>query len=161
MKRITYLAAAGALVATSGLGAWAANAANAATDDSPAAHVRTTARHGADDPAGHPHHHGADDPAGHHRQASTARHPGSTGTEPGDDNGGVSNTPEPGDDNGGNGEPEPSDDSGGVTNTPEPGDDNGGVTNTPEPGDDNGESGSGSDDGGGHHGGGDDHGSDG
>jgi hypothetical protein len=147
MKRITYLAAAGALVATSGLGAWAANA---ATDDSPAAHVRTTAKHGADDPAGHRHHHGADDRAGHHRHASTARHHGSTGTEPGDDNGGVTDTPEPGDDNGG------------VSNTPEPGDDNGGVSDTPEPGDDNGgDSGSGSDDGGGHHGGGDDHGSDG
>ena len=73
MKRITYLAAAGALVATSGLGAWAANA---ATSDDPASHVQTTHRHGADDPAGHHRHHraddklavakhGADDPAGH------------------------------------------------------------------------------------------------
>ena len=49
MKRITYLAAAGALVATSGLGAYAASA---ATADSPSAQVRTAARHGADDPAG-------------------------------------------------------------------------------------------------------------
>ena len=72
MKRITYLAAAGALVATSGLGAWAANA---ATSDDPAAHVQTTHRHGADDPAGHHRHHrhhGADDPAGHHRTAAAA-----------------------------------------------------------------------------------------
>ena len=38
MNRITYLAAAGALVATSGLGAWAANA---ATDDASSTHVRT------------------------------------------------------------------------------------------------------------------------
>ena len=86
MKRITLLAAAGALVATSGFGVWAANA---ATDDSPSAHVRTTDRQGADDPAGHHRHHGADDPAGHHRhtQAGHDSHP----------------TPEPGDDNGGSG----------------------------------------------------------
>ena len=65
MKRITYLAAAGALVATSGLGAWAANA---ATADSPSGQVTTSARHGADDPAGHHRHHGADDRPGHHRR---------------------------------------------------------------------------------------------
>ena len=130
MKRITYLAAAGALVATSGLGAWAANA---ATSDTPAAHVRTTDRHGADDPAGHHRHHGADDAPGHHRQAGMAAD--RSHAEPGDDNGGMTNAPEPGDDNGG------------VTNAPEPGDDNGGQ--------------SGRDDGG-HHGGDDhDHGSDG
>jgi hypothetical protein len=141
MKRITYLAAAGALVATSGFGAWAANA---ATNDTPAAHVHTTARHGADDPAGHHRHqgaddairhqlrHGADDPAGHQRH----------------------------------GEPEPGDDNGGVTNAPEPGDDNGGDSSGSD--DSGSNSGSGSDDGagdgagdGGHHGGGDDDGSDG
>jgi hypothetical protein len=93
MKRITYLAAAAALVATSGLGAWAANA---ATDDSPAAHIRTAARHGADDPAGHHRHHGADDPAGHHRHAAAGHHSSSSSTGPGDDNGG-SGEPEPGD----------------------------------------------------------------
>jgi hypothetical protein len=60
MKRITYLAAAGALAATSGLGSWAANA---ATDASPAAHVRTTERHGADDTAGQQRH-GAPEPGG-------------------------------------------------------------------------------------------------
>ena len=73
MKRITYLAAAGALVATSGLGAWAADA---ATSDAPTAQVRTiTDRHGADDPAGHHRHHGADD-RGHHRHGADdgARH---------------------------------------------------------------------------------------
>src|SRR6059058_899693 len=102
MKRITYLAAAGALAATSGLGAWAANG---ATRDTPAAHVSIHARTGADDLAGR---HGADDPAGHRSAPWTPR--------PRDNNGGVANTPEPGDDNGG------------VTDTPEPGDDNGGVT---------------------------------
>ena len=89
MNRISYLAAAGALVATSGLGAWAANA---ATSDAPAAHVQTTHRHGADDPAGHHRHHrhhGADDPAGHHRSAAAqVRHRSTATTEPGDDNGG-------------------------------------------------------------------------
>ena len=49
MKRITYLAAAGALVASSGLGAYAASA---ATADGASAQLRTAARHGADDPAG-------------------------------------------------------------------------------------------------------------
>ncbi len=75
MKRITILAAAGALLAFPAIGT---TAAFAATDDS-AAHVRVHARHGADDPAGHHHRHhraddkfavgkhGADDPAGHHR----------------------------------------------------------------------------------------------
>ena len=70
MKRITYLAAAGALVATSGLGAYAADA---ATADSPSAQVRTAARHGADDPAGHHRQHGADDRPGHHRHAPRRR----------------------------------------------------------------------------------------
>ena len=87
MKRITYLAAAGALVATSGLGA---HAAGAATADSPSAQVRTAARHGAEDPAGHHRRHGADDRPGHHR------HHQSASAEPGDDNGGHG-----GDDNGG------------------------------------------------------------
>jgi hypothetical protein len=73
MKRITILAAAGALLAFPVIGT---TAAFAATDDS-ATHVH--AKHGADDPAGHHHRHhraddkfaagkhGADDPAGHHR----------------------------------------------------------------------------------------------
>jgi hypothetical protein len=66
MKRITVLAAAGALLAFPAMGA---TAAFAATDDSPSAHVRVHAKHGADDPAGHHRHHrhGADDPVGHHR----------------------------------------------------------------------------------------------
>jgi hypothetical protein len=145
MKRITYLAVAGALVATSGLGAWTANA---ATDDNPASHDRTTARHGADDPAGHHRHHGADDAIGHHAPHGAddaAGHQGHGELQPGDDHGGPTNTPEPGDDNGG------------LTNTSEPGDDNGGHN---EPGDDNSGSDDGADDSG-HHGGGDDHGSDG
>jgi hypothetical protein len=92
MKRITYLAAAGALVATSGLGAWAANA---ATSDAPAAHTQTSGRQAdgrhqrhAPTAAGH-RHHGASargttattaptTPRGHHR----------SGHEPGDDSGG-------------------------------------------------------------------------
>jgi hypothetical protein len=72
MKRITILAAAGALLAFPAIGT---TAAFAATDDG-AAHVRVHAKHGADDPAGHHRHHraddklavakhGADDPAGH------------------------------------------------------------------------------------------------
>jgi hypothetical protein len=66
MKRITVLAATGALLAFPAMGA---TAAFAATDDSPSAHVRVHAKHGADDPAGHHRHHrhGADDPVGHHR----------------------------------------------------------------------------------------------
>ena len=84
MNRITYLAAAGALVASSGLGAWAADA---ATGDSPTAHVRTTARHGADDGARHHRHHTADHAARHQRHG-----------EPGDDHGGANET---GDDHGG------------------------------------------------------------
>jgi hypothetical protein len=63
MKRITVLAAAGALLAFPAMGA---TAAFAATDDSPSAHVRVHAKHSADDPVGH-HRHGADDPVGHHR----------------------------------------------------------------------------------------------
>ena len=91
MKRITYLAAAGALVATSGLGA---HAAGAATADSPSAQVRSAARHGADDPAGHHRRHGADDRPGHHRRHGADDRPGhhrhhhSASAEPGDDNGG-------------------------------------------------------------------------
>ena len=57
MKRITILAAAGALLAFPAIGT---TAAFAATDDS-AAHVRVHAKHGADDPAGHHRHHRADD----------------------------------------------------------------------------------------------------
>jgi hypothetical protein len=76
MNRIPYLVAAGALVATTGLGAWAADA---ATSDDPAGHVRTTARHGAGDPAGH-HRHGTD--------GNTARHQRHGEPEPGDDHGG-------------------------------------------------------------------------
>src|SRR3954454_21342697 len=133
MNGITYLAAAGALVATSGLGAWAANA---APSDGPSAQEKTTQKHGADDPAGHRHHHrhGADDPAGHHRTAAAqTRHSSAPSSEPGDDHG---NHAEPGDDNGGQGELEPGDDNGGQGEL-EPGHDNGGQ-GKPEPGDDNG-----------------------
>ena len=110
MKRITYLAAAGALVATSGLGAYAADA---ATADSPSAQVRTAARHGADDPAGHHRRHGADDRPGHHRHHGADDRPGHhrhAHPEPGDDRGGHGT--EPGDDHGGHGH-EPGDDHGG------------------------------------------------
>ncbi len=144
MNRITYLAASGVLVASSGLGAWAANA---ATSDSPAAHVHTTARHGADDPAGHHRHHGADDTAGHHRHhgaGTTARQQRHAQPEPGDDHGGLTNAPEPGDDNGGGNETEPGDDNGGANET---GDDHGGQS---------GSDGSDGSDDGGHRGGSDD-----
>jgi hypothetical protein len=63
MKRMTVLAAAGALLAFPAMGA---TAAFAATDDSPSAHVRVHAKHGADDPVGH-HRNSADDPVRHHR----------------------------------------------------------------------------------------------
>jgi hypothetical protein len=133
MHRITYLAAAGALVASSGVGAWAADA---ATGDSPAAHVRTAAAgHGADDTVRHHQRHGADHAARHQRHV-----------EPGDDHGGLTRAPEPGDDNGGVDEIEPGDDNGGV-NEAEPGDDGGGQS-----GDDSGSDDSSSEDGG-HHGG--------
>jgi hypothetical protein len=91
MNRITSLAAAGALVVSSGLGAWAANA---ATTDSAASHVRTTAPHGADDTVHHHRHHhgrGADDTLRHERQAEPRDdHGGARGVEPGDDHGGPS-----------------------------------------------------------------------
>ena len=65
MKRITILAAAGALVATPALGAWAAFA---STDDNPsAAHVHVTDRRGEPEPG--------DDHGGHGE------------LEPGDDHG--------------------------------------------------------------------------
>jgi hypothetical protein len=159
MKRITMLAAAGALFATPALGAWAAFAAD---DDGPSpATVRVTDRgrhsgeaergddhrrhqcHGADHAPGHVRHsgepepaddhgrHGDDDPAGH------VRHSGEP--EPGDDNGGDAEL-EVGDDHGGHGELEPGDDHGGDSRSG---------------GDSAGDSGSRSDDGG-HHGGDDD-----
>jgi len=122
MKRITILAAAGALAVTPALGAWAAFA--AAGDDAPAAtHVRLSDdrrgepepgddhgrhhRHGADDGRHHERHHhrhGADDRTGALRVAREA--------EPGDDRGGHREA-EPGDDHGGRGEAEPGDDHGG------------------------------------------------
>ena len=95
MKRITILAAAGALVATPALGAWAAVASTGGDDKAPAVHSRI-----ADDSGHHQRHtgtddkivvhlrHGADDAAGHQRHSGEA--------EPGDDNGGHG-----GDDNGG------------------------------------------------------------
>src|SRR3954453_15454410 len=75
MKSITILAAAGALVATPALGAWAAHA---ATDDAPAAsHVRVVDDRRGEPEPGHParprHHHrpGADDKvAGHARHGA-------------------------------------------------------------------------------------------
>jgi hypothetical protein len=170
MKRITILAAAGALVATPALGAWAAFG---AADDGPSpANVRVDdrarysgepergddqLRHGADDAAGHVRHSGEPEPGDDHarhgadRAAGHVRHSGEP--EPGDDHarhgaddaaGHVrhSGEPEPGDDHGGRGELEPGDDHGGH-GEPEPGDDDGG------------DSGSGGDDGG-HHGGNDD-----
>jgi hypothetical protein len=72
MKRITLLAAAGVLVATPAVGAWAAFA---STDDSPA-------RHSVDlrvDDRAHHQRHGADDRPGHVRHSGEA--------EPGDDHG--------------------------------------------------------------------------
>src|SRR3954452_21471320 len=92
MKRITILAAAGALVATPALGAWAAFA---SADDGPAhhtAHVRISDRRGEPEPGDdHGRHrgHGADDLARHHLRsaddrANQPRHSGET--EPGDDN---------------------------------------------------------------------------
>src|SRR4051795_11955503 len=105
MKRITILAAAGALVATPALGMWAANAASG--DKAPASHVKVVddhgrhhRHHGADDKIVLHLRHGADDPAGHQRHSGEA--------EPGDDNGGQGN--------------EAGDDNGGTTTTPEPGD---------------------------------------
>jgi len=92
MKRITILAAAGALVATPALGAWAAYAGTAG-DDTPAAHVRMHAGHGADDAPGHARH-GADDTTAHSRHA---RH----GTDDGPGHQRHSIEPEPGDDHGG------------------------------------------------------------
>ena len=145
MKRITVLAAAGALVATPALGAWAAVA---ATDDHPAhdvSHVRIDDRRGeaepGDDHGRHLHRgHGADDVIRHQRHHSEP--------EPGDDRGGQAE-PEPGDDRGGQAEPEPGDDDGGQAE-PEPGDDDGGHHDGADGGDD-----------GGHHDGGDDGGDDG
>ena len=137
MKRITLLAAAGALVATPALGAWAAVA---ATDDHPApgvSHVRVADRRGEAEPgddhgrahAAHHRHHGGDDFVTHVRNRTE---------------------PEPGDDNGRRAEQEPGDDNGGRAEQ-EPGDDNGGHHG----GGDNGGHHGGGDDGG-HHGGGDD-----
>ena len=173
MKRITILAAAGALVATPAVGAWAAYASNGSDD--PVTHVQL------DDHGRHHHGHRADDAV---RGAATLKahqlthHVRHGEPEPGDDKGGRGEV-EPGDDHGGQGEVEPGDDNGGHGEA-EPGDDHGGQGEV-EPGDDNGGnsgsgsddsgsnsgsnsgSGSGSDDGGhhggddgGHHGGGDD-----
>src|SRR5215212_1405655 len=119
MKRITMLAAAGALVATPALGAWAAFAG----DEAPStANVRVDdrGRHSNDaepgDDRGQDHRHGADDATG------LVRHSGQR--ELGDDHGRVGNDDlaghvrhsgelEPGDDQGGHGELEPGDDHGG------------------------------------------------
>jgi hypothetical protein len=116
MKRITILAAAGALVATPALGVWAANAAS--DDKAPAPQVKIVDDHGrhqrhtgTDDKIVLHLRHGADDPAGHHDHGNHA--------EPGDDHG---NHAEPGDDNGGGNEP--GDDNGGHGG--HGGDDNGG-----------------------------------
>jgi hypothetical protein len=146
MKRITILAAAGALVATPALGAWAAYA-NTGSDDTPAAHVRVHARHGADDALGHVRHarHGADDTTTHVRHA---RH----GADDAPGHQRHSGEPEPGDDHGVRGEVEPGDDHGGQ-GEPEPGDDHGGDDGGHHGGDDGGHHGG---DDGGHHGGSDD-----
>jgi len=118
MKRITILAAAGALVATPALGAWAAYA-GTGSDDTPAAHVRVQARHGADDALGHVRHarHGADDAAGHVRHAR--------GSDDARGHQRHSGEPEPGDDHGGHGEVEPGDDHGGHHGGDDHGDDGG------------------------------------
>jgi len=105
MKRITILAAAGALVATPALGAWAAFASN---DDNPsAAHVHVTDRRGepepGDDHGRHHRQHGADDPPGH------VRHSGER--EPGNDHG-RHRKAETGDDHGRHREAEAGDDHG-------------------------------------------------
>jgi hypothetical protein len=107
MKRITILAAAGALVATPALGAWAAFA---STDDNPAAHVRVAdhVRHSGepepgDDHGRHHRQHGADDAPGH------VRHSGEP--EPGDDHG-RHREAETGDDHGRHREAEAGDDHG-------------------------------------------------
>ena len=71
MKRITILAAAGALLAFPAIGT---TAAFAATDDG-AAHVRVHAKHGADDPAGHHRHHRADDKFAAGKPAPTTPRP--------------------------------------------------------------------------------------
>ena len=67
MKRITMLAAAGALVVTPALGAWSAFA---ASDDGPLPHVRAVDRRGEPEPGddhGRHHRHRADDGARHGR----------------------------------------------------------------------------------------------
>jgi hypothetical protein len=120
MKSLTILAAAGVLVATPAIGAWAAFA---STDDNPSrdtSNVRTDdrtggARHGEPEPGddhgrhhGRHHRHGADDGAAHQRHgaddpAGHVRHSGEP--EPGDDHGGRHGgrhgEAEPGDDHGG------------------------------------------------------------
>jgi hypothetical protein len=164
MKRITILAAAGALVATPALGAWAAVA---ATDDGPAhdvSHVRVDDRRGEPEPGDdrgrhghaellHHHGHGADDGATH------ARHRGEA--EPRDDRGQAE--PEPGDDHGGQAEPEPGDDHGDDSTGPsdhsgsdDSGSDDSGSDDHSGSGDGHSGSDDGSGDDGGHHGGGDD-----
>ena len=98
MKRITILAAAGVLVATPAIGAWAAFG---ATDDNPSrtsnVRVDDRGRHGeaepGDDHGRHHRRHGADDAVGHQRRgaddaAGHVRHSGEP--EPGDDHGGNS-----------------------------------------------------------------------
>jgi hypothetical protein len=104
MNRITILAAAGVLVATPAIGAWAAFG---ATDDNPSrtsnVRVDDRGRHGEAEP-GDDHGrdgHGADDPAGDVRRSGEP--------EPGDDNGGHDER-EPGDDHGGNSGPGGGDD---------------------------------------------------
>ena len=139
MKRITILAAAGALVITPALGAWAAFG---ATDDSPShrtAQVRVDDRHHGepepgDDHGRHHHRHGADDGV-HHRHGADDRagHQRRGEKEPGDDQGRHDR----------HGEAEPQDDHGGHQRHGEG-----------EPGDDHGRHHGGDD--GGHHGGDDD-----
>jgi hypothetical protein len=90
MKRITMLAAAGALVVTPALGAWSAFA---ASDDGPLPHVRAVDRRGEPEPGddhGRHHRHRADDGARHARHGaddSSAHRRHSGEPEPGDDHG--------------------------------------------------------------------------
>jgi hypothetical protein len=90
LNRIAILTAGLALVATSGLGAWAAQA---ATDDGQPTTIHVSSRHGEPEPGDdHGHHHGDDH--GDHQ----GRHHGET--EPGDDHGDHHGDHEPGDDHG-------------------------------------------------------------
>jgi hypothetical protein len=169
MKRITLLAAAGALVATPALGGWAALA--AADDGRSAPNVRVdhgerhSARHSGEaergDGHGRGHRHGTDD-ARHARHSAQPERADDHGRQADDDPVGHvrHGEPEPGDDRGGAAEPEVGDDHTGHAEL-EPRDDHGGdlSSHSGSGRDDSGRDDSGRDDSGshgGHHGGDDD-----